>query len=109
VSLVLATPSTVLSSLQPLHINRHDGEEVFKTSPGKKTRPGRKTIIRIKDKYYKRDIVSRLQTKGDDLLKPFGSAEKIKTIQQRLTSELSLLDDSIKANKNPEKYHVEFV
>jgi len=59
---------------------------------------------------------------GDDLLKPFArtcaartenagtgeSVEQIQTIQKRLATELSLLDDSIKAIRNPEKYHVEF-
>jgi hypothetical protein len=34
--------------------------------------------------------------------------EQIQTIQKRLATELSLLDDSIKAIRNPEKYHVEF-
>jgi hypothetical protein len=42
------------------------------------------------------------------LLKPFESVEQIQTIQKRLATELSLLDDSIKAIRNPEKYHVEF-
>ena len=90
-------------------IVQYGEKEVFKTSPGKQTRPGRKTIIRIKDNYYKRDVVSRLQPKADDLLKPFGSAERVQTIQQRLTSGLSLLDDLIKAIRSPEKYHFEFV
>jgi len=61
-------------------IVQYGEKQVFKTSPGKQTRPGRKTIIRIKDNYYKRDVVSRLQPKADDLLKPFGSAERVQTI-----------------------------
>jgi nicotinate phosphoribosyltransferase len=81
---------------------------VFKTSPGKQTRPGRKTIVRIKDKYYRRDIISPLKSQTDDLLKPFESAEQMATIQQRLAAELSLLDDSVKATRNTEKYPVEF-
>lgn len=151
-------------------IVQYGSKEVFKSSPGKQTRPGRKTIIRItrtrassgaastdftsntsmgKDKYYERDIISPLQSQpsnagsrpvwppdrskpavsGDDpsghrtgLLKPFArtcaahtenagtgeSVEQIQTIQKRLATELSLLDDSIKAIRNPEKYHVEF-
>ncbi len=121
-------------------IVQYGSKEVFKTSPGKKTRPGRKTIIRItrtrvtretgtsKGKYYERDIISPLQSQpsnagsrskpavgGDDLLKPFESissrpqaVEQIQTIQKRLATELSLLDDSVKAIRNPEKYHVEF-
>jgi nicotinate phosphoribosyltransferase len=80
---------------------------VFKTSPGKQTRPGRKTIVRIKDKYYRRDIVSPLKSQMDDLLKPFESAEQMQTIQQRLAAELSLLDDSVKAIRSPKQYPVE--
>jgi nicotinate phosphoribosyltransferase len=117
-------------------IVQYGSKGVFKTSPGKQTRPGRKTIIRIKGKYYERDIISPLQNLksqisnfklrnagsrskpavgGDDLLKPFvigtpfgESVEPIQTIQKRLATELSLLDDSIKAIRNPEKYLVEF-
>ena len=128
-------------------IVQYGSKGVFKTSPGKQTRPGRKTIIRItrtrvtretgtsKGKYYERDIISPLQSQpsnagsrpvwppdrskpavgGDDLLKPLESVvlgtpygEQIQTIQKRLATELSLLDDSIKAIRNPEKYHVEF-
>ncbi len=105
-------------------IVQYGSKGVFKNSPGKQTRPGRKTIIRItrtrvtretgtsKGKYYERDIISPLQpppaTSGGDLLKPFESVEQIQTIQKRLATELSLLDDSIKAIRNPEKYHVEF-
>ncbi|MCH8118294.1 MAG: nicotinate phosphoribosyltransferase [Planctomycetes bacterium] len=122
-------------------IVQYGSKGVFKSSPGKQTRPGRKTIIRIKGKYYERDIISPLQSQpsntgsrskpavgGDDLLKPFvigtpfgesveqsfdsaqdgEPVEPIQTIQERLATELSLLDDSIKAIRNPEKYHVEF-
>ncbi len=55
-----------------------------------------------------RDIISPLKSETDDLLKPFESAEKMRTIQQRLTIELSALDDSIKATRDPGKYPVEF-
>ena len=117
-------------------IVQYGSKGVFKTSPGKQTRPGRKTIIRIKGKYYERDIISPRPSDGrvsplqsstnltsfptlkypesrnrlvlDDLLKPFESVEQIQTIQKRLATELSLLDDSIKAIRNPKKYHVEF-
>lgn len=81
---------------------------VFKTSPGKQTRPGRKAITRIRDKHYERDIVRPLQSQTDDLLKPFELAEDMPTIQQRLAGELSLLDDSNKAIRNPGTYPVEF-
>ena len=81
---------------------------VFKTSPGKETRPGRKTITRIKSDHYERDIVSPLKFNVKDLLTPFESAEEIQKIQQRLTAELSALDDSIKAIRDPDKYYLEF-
>ena len=81
---------------------------VFKKSPGKQTRPGRKAITRVKDTHYERDIVQPLRAQTDDLLKPFESAEDMPTIQQRLAGELSLLDDSIKAIRNPGAYPVEF-
>jgi len=82
---------------------------LFKTSPDKQSQPGRKSITRVRDKYYKKDIVSPLKTQQDDLLKPFESPEQIQIIQQRLATELSCLDDSIKAIKNPAKYTVEFM
>lgn len=43
-----------------------------------------------------------------DLLKPFESAEEMQTIQRTLATELSLLDDSVKAIRNPDTYPVEF-
>ena len=89
-------------------IVQYGDRAVFKTSPGKETRPGRKTIKRIKGERYERDIISQLKSETDDLLKPFESAEKMPTIQSRLTIELSALDDSIKATSSPGKYPVEF-
>ncbi len=90
-------------------IVQYGDKEVLKTSPDKQSRPGRKSITRVKDKYYKKDIVSRMKANTDDLLKPFESVEKMQTIQNRLTVELSALDDSIKQIRNPGKYIVEFV
>lgn len=89
---------------------------VFKTSPGKQTRPGRKTIIRIKDQYYSKDIVSSLRSRrrasltGEpaDLLKPFESTEPMPAIQQRLAAELALLPDPVKAIRNPQDYPIHF-
>ena len=89
-------------------IVQYGDKGVFKRSPDKQIRPGRKTITRRKRKFYDRDIVSPLKSQGEDLLKPFGSAEPMQTIQQRLASELACLDDSIKAIRNPAKYSVEF-
>jgi nicotinate phosphoribosyltransferase len=87
---------------------QYGGRGVFKKSPGKKTRPGRKTITRIKNLHYERDIVSPLNSGTDDLLRRFTSAEDVPTIRQRLTSELAALDDSIKAIRDPGRYAVEF-
>ncbi len=81
---------------------------VFKTSPGKETRPGRKTIRRIKNRYYEKDIVSSLDSGTDDLLRQFESSEDMPTIQRRLAAELAALDDSIKAIRDPGSYSVDF-
>ena len=89
-------------------IIRYGDKDLLKTSPEKESRPGRKSFIRLKDKYYQKDIVCRLQSAEQDLLQPFESAEKMQTIQERLTNELSFLDDSIKAIRNPQEYTVEF-
>lgn len=82
---------------------------VFKSSPDKQIRPGRKTVARLKNKFYEKDIVSPLKSREDNLLKSFESAEPMQTTQQRLAGELACLDDSIKAIRNPGKYPVEFV
>ena len=90
-------------------IIQYGDKGLFKTSPDKQSHPGRKSIVRIKDEYYQKDIVSALQTNSPDLLKPFESAEQMQTIQQRLAAELSCLSDSIKLIRNPQTYSVEFV
>ncbi len=90
-------------------IVQYGDKGVFKRSPDKQIRPGRKTITRVKGKFYEKDIVSELQARQDDLLKPFGSAEPMQAIQRRLADELACLDDSIKAIRNPGRYSVEFV
>ncbi|MBN2592408.1 MAG: nicotinate phosphoribosyltransferase [Sedimentisphaerales bacterium] len=89
-------------------IIRYGDKDLLKTSPQKESRPGRKTITRLKDKYYQKDIVSPLQSGPQDLLQPFESAEQIRIIQERLITELSLLEDSVKAVRNPHEYPVEF-
>jgi hypothetical protein len=54
-------------------------------------------------------IVSPLRKpQADDLLRPFQSSEPMPAIQQRLATELALLDGSVKAIRNPKKYPVEF-
>jgi len=84
-------------------------KDVFKTSPDKQSRPGRKTITRIKNKLYEKDVISTFNSESDDLLKPFESAEQIPKIQRRLSNELLLLKESIKTIRNPEQYTVEFL
>jgi len=89
-------------------IIRYGNKNLLKTSPEKESRPGRKTITRLKDKFYQKDIVSPLKSGQQDLLQPFKSAEQIQTIQERLITELSLFEDSVKAIRNPREYPVEF-
>ena len=89
-------------------IVQYGDKGLFKTSPDKKSRPGRKTITRVKDRFYEKDIVSPLRSQPDDLLKPFDSGEDIQTIKERLAAELSCLHDSIKAVRDAHKYPVEF-
>ncbi len=87
---------------------QYGDNKLFKTSPNKKSQPGRKSVIRVKDKLYKKDIVSQLQSHPDDMLKPFESPEQIQVVQERLATELSRLDEAIKKIRNPGKYIVEF-
>jgi nicotinate phosphoribosyltransferase len=89
-------------------IIRYGDKDLLKTSPEKESRPGRKSIIRLKDVYYQKDIICRLQSAEQDLLQPFESAEQIRAIQERLATELSFLDDSIKSIRNAHEYPVEF-
>jgi nicotinate phosphoribosyltransferase len=83
-------------------------KKVFKTSPDKATRPGRKSIYRTGQPHYKKDIVTAFDQSGDDLLQPFRSDEEMLTIQNRLKRELASLDDSVKRIRNPQIYPVEF-
>jgi nicotinate phosphoribosyltransferase len=83
-------------------------QKVFKTSPDKATRPGRKSIHRTGQLHYKKDIVTAFDQSEDDLLQPFLSSEDMLTIQNRLRRELACLDDSVKRIRNPEIYPVEF-
>jgi nicotinate phosphoribosyltransferase len=81
---------------------------LFKNSPDKESLPGRKTVTRVKGKYYRKDIISPLQSGPDDLLRPFERVESIEMIRERLAAELASLDDSIKDIQNPADYPVEF-
>lgn len=83
-------------------------KKVFKTSPDKATRPGRKSIHRTTQTNYKKDIVTHYDQAKNDLLQPFHTAEDIKTIQNRLKRELACLDNPVKRIRSPQKYTVEF-
>jgi nicotinate phosphoribosyltransferase len=82
-------------------IVQYAGAGLFKSSPDKESRPGRKSITRIKKKFYEKDIVCPFECSADGLLKPFESPEPIETIQHRLTTELALLPASIKSIRDP--------
>jgi nicotinate phosphoribosyltransferase len=85
----------------------YEGRKVFKTSPAKQTLGGRKTILRIKNGFFQKDIVTNFAPAADDLLKPFIMADDMNVIQTRLNSELAHLKDDVKKIQNPQKYIVE--
>ncbi len=89
-------------------LSRYGRKDVYKTSPGKATMPGRKTILRTREKVYVKDVVCPLQDSTADLLKTFAHAEDMTTIKDRLKKELALLAPGLKKIRNPETYPVEF-
>ena len=89
-------------------IVQYGDRPLYKTSPEKATRPGRKTIVRLGDKTYTKDVVKPLQPDAADLLKPFTSAEPMDVVQGRLSKELSALPQFVKAIRQPAAYPIEF-
>lgn len=89
-------------------IARYGDRDLHKTSPGKGTVPGRKTILRTGDTMYEKDTIIPFEPRPDDLLKPFESAEPMPVIQERLRRELSALPDPVKRITEPPDYPVEF-
>ncbi len=88
---------------------RYGDRDVFKTSPGKATRPGRKSVLRTcEGGRYVKDVVCPLREEAGDLLAPFGGAEEMGVIQERLRGELGRLPDGIKRLERPEVYSVTF-
>lgn len=88
---------------------RFGQRDVFKTSPGKVTRPGRKSIARVTHGgRYSKDIVGPLRTCGPDLLAPFTRPERMEVIQKRLQNELTKLPDDVRRLERPGVYPVEF-
>lgn len=89
-------------------IARYGERDLHKTSPGKETVPGRKTILRTGDPTYEKDTIIPFEPRPDDLLQPFGSAEPMPIIQDRLATQLSALPDSVKRISTPAEYPIEF-
>jgi nicotinate phosphoribosyltransferase len=85
------------------------GKDTLKTSPGKATYPGRKTLLRERDGHFIKDVVRPYEKTSDDLLRPPGPVEDMETIKSRLRGQLEGLDESLKRIVEPAKYPVEFV
>ncbi len=89
-------------------LSRYEQKDVFKTSPGKATLPGRKTILRTRDNRCVKDIVCPLKQTSDDLLVPFDAPQDMAAIKDRLAEELSLLPEQVKKITEPDTFPVEF-
>ncbi len=89
-------------------ISQYGERALHKTSPEKATRPGRKTIVRVGQETYEKDIIRPFCPDADDLLGPFESAEPMPVIQERLARELSRLPSPVKTIRSPACYGVEF-
>jgi len=90
-------------------IVEYAGRGLYKTSPDKQTRPRRKTILRSAEDFYTADTVVPYSGGSDDLLKPFRAAESMETIRQRLSAQLSMLPQAVKAIRKPSSYPVKFL
>ncbi len=84
----------------------YDSRPVLKTSPGKETHAGRKSLLRDTDTLFRRDRVVRFAAPGD-LLVPFEKPEPIETIRSRLRQQLALLPDKYRRIREPSVYPVE--
>lgn len=89
-------------------IVQYDERGLFKTSPDKHTRPGRKTILRTANLKFEKDIVCPLDPDANDLLRPFTSAEPIETIRERLRSQIASLPAPVTSIRHPQTYPVDF-
>jgi len=92
-------------------IVQYGNRPLYKTSPDKATRPGRKSIIRkheVSDSRFQMDVVQPLDPRGDDLLQYFQMTEPMAVVQDRLASELKALPGSVKRIRDPGPYPVEF-
>lgn len=89
-------------------IVQYHNKPLFKTSPDKQTRPGRKTLLRIKNRVYTEDLIVPFSGSKDDLLKPVDAPETAECIKTRLRSELQALPPSLKRIQNPGSYPVKY-
>ncbi len=85
------------------------GKGTLKTSPGKATYPGRKSLLRERDGHFVKDVVRPYEENCDDLLILFESPEDMDVVKSRLGRQLEGLEDSLKKTVAPAKYPVEFV
>jgi len=90
-------------------IARYGDRDLHKTSTDKGTIPGRKTILRAGNPVYEKDTIIPFESRPDDRLQPFQSAEPMPVIQDRLKKELSALPDLVKRITEPAAYPVNFV
>jgi nicotinate phosphoribosyltransferase len=90
-------------------IAQYGDRPLHKTSPNKATHPGRKTILRLGDTTYEKDIVQPHDPAAPDLLRHFESAEPMEMIQSRLNQELAALPQSVKTVRDPAQYPIGFV
>ncbi|MBM4026388.1 MAG: nicotinate phosphoribosyltransferase [Planctomycetes bacterium] len=83
---------------------QYGDRQVYKTSPEKATLPGRKTIVRMRE----RDFVKPFDPQAHDLLQHVEATDPMPVVRQRLADEMSRLPDAVKALRNPACYPVEF-
>ncbi len=90
-------------------IARYNTRDMHKDSPGKKTIPGRKTLLRMGSDVFEKDIVIPFEDRENDMLIPLGATDSISTIKDRLWNSLSAFPNSIQSTRNPTHYPVEFI
>lgn len=90
-------------------IVQYHNKPLFKTSPDKQTCPGRKTLLRKKDRFCTEDAVVPFVETADDLLKPFDAPDTTECIKRRLQNEEQSLPPSLKRIQNPDPYPVKHI
>jgi nicotinate phosphoribosyltransferase len=87
---------------------QYEEKKVFKKSPDKQTLPGRKKLLRVKNRFFEKDIVCPIEAEGNDLLQPFTAPETVDAIKERLASQLNCLKPPLKKIQDPDTYPVQF-